>query len=193
LKAFEAELAALRPRLDRLARDRMMFAAGRQAEKRGQKTVLTPFSRWAWPAAFAAASTVAAVLALILVVAPPTRVVERPVPAPPQPAPGGLAVDQQPGNRTAEAPRQEPTHAARRAEELPRFRRMQAELVERILADKPDLSPSPQAEAVRHAPRRHEPVSYRELRESLLDDPTLGQAAMVRPARQPSLSSGVGS
>ena len=74
LNAFEAALAALTPRSDRLNRDRLMFLAG-QASHRDTRP-----RRGSWPAAFVAMTTVAAGLLVALVARPPQvveRVVER--------------------------------------------------------------------------------------------------------------------
>jgi hypothetical protein len=78
LKAFEAALASLVPRADRLDRDRLMFLAGQQSPNNCSETtdggsalrLSHPTSRWAWPGAFAAMTTVAAVLAILLAIRP---------------------------------------------------------------------------------------------------------------------------
>jgi hypothetical protein len=96
LKAFEAALASLVPRADRLDRDRLMFLAGQQSRtgfqpvketddnsplptndhaSRGARSVPgegpgARASRWAWPAAFTAMTTVAVVLAVLLAIRP---------------------------------------------------------------------------------------------------------------------------
>ncbi|MCC6127026.1 MAG: hypothetical protein IT426_18865 [Pirellulales bacterium] len=98
LKAFEAALASLVPRADRLDRDRLMFLAGQQSrtgfqpvENAGAMPTLavgmsetsgksqhahgrrghgTPASRWAWPAAFTAMTAVAVALAILLAIRP---------------------------------------------------------------------------------------------------------------------------
>jgi hypothetical protein len=110
LKAFEAALASLVPRTDRLDRDRLMFLAGQQSilnreksdamptlavgmsepaektqhahGKRGHGTPIFPIhrtSRWAWPAAFSAMTTVTVVLAILLAIRPtvPVAVADR--------------------------------------------------------------------------------------------------------------------
>jgi hypothetical protein len=72
LKSFEARLAALSPRDDRLDRERLMFLAGR-ASVESRPTPSRPSPRpsplehKAWPAAFAAMTTLAAALLVILV------------------------------------------------------------------------------------------------------------------------------
>jgi hypothetical protein len=74
LKAFEAALAALIPRTDRLDRDRLMFLAGRESQiKDDLQPVASPvrYQRtWTWPTAFAGMSVVAASLFVMLILRP---------------------------------------------------------------------------------------------------------------------------
>ncbi len=70
LTAFEAALAALKPRGNAINRDRLMFLAGQASGSSTQPR------RWGWPAAFGAMTTVAASLLTALMVRPP-QVVER--------------------------------------------------------------------------------------------------------------------
>jgi hypothetical protein len=80
LKSFEAALAALMPRTDRLDRERLMFLAGQQS------VLPSTFGRgaggegkkrfWAWPAAFAGMSVVAATLFVMLISRPGSGGVE---------------------------------------------------------------------------------------------------------------------
>ena len=85
LKAIEAELASLVPRTDRLDRERLIFLAGQQSvsvEGTRDTKGTVPFSlrenrdsprtRWAWPAAFAAMTAVAAALLVMLLLQPDT-------------------------------------------------------------------------------------------------------------------------
>jgi hypothetical protein len=72
LKSFEARLAALSPRDDRLDRERLMFLAGRASvdctpTPSRPSPRRSPLEHKAWPAAFAAMSAVAATLLAILV------------------------------------------------------------------------------------------------------------------------------
>ena len=108
LKAFEAALAALTPRADRLDRERLMFLAGQaMAEARqgqpGRQTSCTVADgtptgpaaprRWPWPAAFAAMTAVAASLLVAILIRPAQvveRVVERIVEVPAPQAVAGL-------------------------------------------------------------------------------------------------------
>ena len=77
LKAMEAELSALRPRDDRLDRERLVFLAG-QASAMGRRLPgRAAMGRWAWPGAFAGMTAVAAGLLLALVLRPGPEVVER--------------------------------------------------------------------------------------------------------------------
>ena len=83
LSELEAALAGLLPRADRLNRDRLMFLAGQasaeskisQPPARAQAT--WRMSAWAWPAAFATMTGVAATLLLALCIRPAPQVVER--------------------------------------------------------------------------------------------------------------------
>ncbi|MBN2025069.1 MAG: hypothetical protein JW809_19990 [Pirellulales bacterium] len=68
LKAFEAELAALVPRADRLDAGRVMYLAGKASAARRSR---------AWPAAFAGMSVVAATLAVMLAVRPEPQTIDR--------------------------------------------------------------------------------------------------------------------
>jgi hypothetical protein len=80
LKTFEAALASLAPRSDRLDRDRLMFLAGQQSRTGFQPVERsrvgqaerspTKKSKMPWPTAFCAMTAVAAVLAIILAVRP---------------------------------------------------------------------------------------------------------------------------
>jgi len=63
--ALEARFAELRPRENRLDRDRLMFRAG-QASMDGGKAPTSAARRWAWPASLAGMSAVAAALAVML-------------------------------------------------------------------------------------------------------------------------------
>ncbi|NLS92372.1 MAG: hypothetical protein GXX96_09430 [Planctomycetaceae bacterium] len=65
LAAFEARLGAFRPGASRLDRDRVMYLAGRGAALKERRIGR---DRLAWPSAFAAMTTVAAVLLVALVV-----------------------------------------------------------------------------------------------------------------------------
>jgi hypothetical protein len=104
LNAFEAALAALAPRTDRLDRDRLMFLAGQQSilpspdqlsvgarrETEGEGGARRKRA-WLWPAVFTAMSAVAAVLLAMVVYKPSPQVVERTVE--PAASESGLASD----------------------------------------------------------------------------------------------------
>jgi hypothetical protein len=66
LQRFAADLSCLRPRDDRLDRERLAFLAGRASVSAGSvgptKVLGLPLESRAWPAAFAAMSAIAAVL-----------------------------------------------------------------------------------------------------------------------------------
>jgi hypothetical protein len=85
IKSFEAALAALLPRTDRLDRERLMFLAGQQSAlvehtlsiTAGQASSGTQGKRtWAWPAAFVGMSVVAATLFVMLISRPGSGGVE---------------------------------------------------------------------------------------------------------------------
>ncbi len=80
---MEAELAGLRPREDRLDRERLIFRAG-QASVAGRQAGIV---RWAWPAVSAGMTAAAATLLVMLLVRPEPRerirIVEVQVPARP--------------------------------------------------------------------------------------------------------------
>jgi hypothetical protein len=80
LQAIEAEWSRLRPRADRIDRDRLMFLAG-QASVAGRVDQLRParLATWFWPTSCAGMTTVAAVLFAILVLRPESRIAERAV------------------------------------------------------------------------------------------------------------------
>jgi hypothetical protein len=94
LKSFEAALAALAPRTDRLDRDRLIFLAGQQSvlpspdqllvgARRGTQRVpggeggVYRKQHWAWPTAFTAMSAVAATLLVMLISNPKHQAVDR--------------------------------------------------------------------------------------------------------------------
>ena len=74
LKRFAEDLSSLRPREDRLDRERLAFLAGQASMATGNTQSISHRSGWrhhqAWPAAFGAMSMVAATLLLMLVMRP---------------------------------------------------------------------------------------------------------------------------
>jgi len=78
LKGLEAQLCRLRPRTDRLDRDRLLFLAG-QAAAEHPKVPREPnrLPGWAWPTSFVGMTSVAAALLCMLVMRPESQVVER--------------------------------------------------------------------------------------------------------------------
>jgi hypothetical protein len=96
LTAFEAAMASLAPRSDRIDRDRLMFLAGQVSadvgrdrcaasagENRAMSAAIRPVvRRWAWPAAFGLMSAVAATLFAALASRPTSDLAtQRPQPA----------------------------------------------------------------------------------------------------------------
>src|SRR5215213_6931081 len=66
LIAFEAQISALRPREDRLDRERLMFLAG-QASAAGSREHRSARRPWVWPAAFGAMTAAAAMLMVLMI------------------------------------------------------------------------------------------------------------------------------
>jgi len=121
MKAFEAALASLVPRTDRLDRDRLMFLSGRasvvgisaETSAREGATGVSPVPggaygqdaratrQWAWPGAFAAMTALAATLLVIVVARPGPRVVVQPVPMPAGNGQEGVGGIEAPGRSSA--------------------------------------------------------------------------------------------
>jgi hypothetical protein len=70
LQALEAQLAALRPREDRLDRERLMFLAGQASVGGATRPRLHEPRRWAWPASLGALTGAAAAAIAMLLVRP---------------------------------------------------------------------------------------------------------------------------
>jgi hypothetical protein len=73
IQALEARLAALRPREDRLNRERLMFLAGQASVTREGKPIDHGFTRWGKPAMLVAAGAAAAWLIMSSVSLDSTR------------------------------------------------------------------------------------------------------------------------
>lgn len=69
LKGFEARLISLRPREDRLDRERLMFLAGRASVNESRQHA-SAVRRWVWPASLGAMTT--ATTMLVMTTLPPT-------------------------------------------------------------------------------------------------------------------------
>jgi hypothetical protein len=203
LKAFEADLAALQPRADRLDRDRLMFLAGQAAAARGNAAAAARTRRWAWPAALAAMTTVAAALLAVVVWRPEPQVVERIIEAPVErPAPDAAA----PGVRDATASAEAVAHASISSgpDAAPattgwlayadrtalRARAPYAHALDLMLARGVDSWPLPQSTSADNAERASAPMSNRQLLETLLEGPASGRPAPGKPSRNPSAFSG---
>jgi hypothetical protein len=205
MKAVEAELAALRPRDDRLDRERLIFLAGR-ASVAGRWGRL---SGWAWPASCAGMTAVAATLLVMLLARPepPVRIVEVLVEAPPgdvrQPGDdfgrraefpaGPRRPDVQPWSATdALAP-----HRAGLAgySDMSRYR-SRAEylaMVERILAHGADPWAEPHPAQTEGDEQPAGPRPYRQWLKTLLDDQARAEAPRDWPFHPVDLHSGVNS
>jgi hypothetical protein len=78
LKALEAALAALVPRVEGFDRERLIFEAGR-ASAMAEMVSRPLVRRWAWPTAFSAMTALAATLLVMLVSRPEPQVAQREV------------------------------------------------------------------------------------------------------------------
>lgn len=71
LKLLESQLKSLKPRPDRLARERLMFLAGQASVEEAHMPPRGALrQRWAWPASFATMTAVAATLFVMLLTQP---------------------------------------------------------------------------------------------------------------------------
>ena len=220
LKAIEAELASLSPRTDRLDRERLIFLAGQESvlAKGGMKGTV-PFSlrenrdsplrenrdspRLFWPAAFAAMTTVAATLLVMLLLRPETpaevRFVEVPAESPGDRdlAPDGKLPARPPEDRPVE-PSPEPREPS--AEPAPRSSLFASvgwdwlqlsdrgqlgpeasypRLLDKVLKEGIDDWPLPAP--VGGARRASAPVPYRELLNQELGKPASNSSGPDRP------------
>ncbi len=176
LRSLEASLASLRPASGGLDRDRLMFLAGQESARRSR---LRPL---AWPAALAAMTGAAAALLAALLVRPGPAVVERVVyvPAPaaqsapesPQPAPAPVSPPEERSPGKADSPESSafvlrlpgiPAAVMRRAEYL-----RELEQSARRSPDRP--TPSPMERPASRG-ETSAPSSYRQMLDSLLDEP----------------------
>ncbi len=203
LKAFEARLAALTPRADRLDRDALLFEAGQASAEVGLR------HRWAWPSAFGAMTTVAAVLLAVVLLRPePQSVVkyvyvERPAEPEPISDEGVQQVAEEPlpePSRSPQMPSRDPTQrresmmAAVARDWLgvgslgstPRQRQLEA-----LLAQGADAIrlPSDSPTHDRGIRRATDPQSYRQWRDALLEGATNDRPSAA-PAVTPPLEHG---
>ena len=92
LQALEARLSALRPREDRLDRERLMYLAGQASAQMVARTPAAAATRWAWPASIGAVAGAAATIlamAMFAPAGPPQEfrgVANKPQPSTPSPA-----------------------------------------------------------------------------------------------------------
>jgi hypothetical protein len=182
LKAFEAALAALAPRADRIDRDRLMFLAGQQSRPQSrvgqaQRSPTNYSTAWKWPAAFSAMTTVAAALAILLAIRP----------AAPQAAGGGSTNIA--GNESAP-----PAVQASNINEPPAWTGVDREANEKLQPAPPLLTllqsvwkPGDAGSAAAEMPARGEAqLSYRALLDSILRrDSDSRKLAGVFPSRIP--------
>jgi len=216
LKAFEAELASLVPRTDRLDRERLIFLAGQQSIAAKEIRPATLARRWAWPAAFAAMTTVAATLAIMLLIEPRPQVVVRyvevPIETPPSEAIPSESIEPRPTNEpSSPSPQQierpplpRPTGGGLWASlESPKFfdgsrdrpngTRAHPRLVQQILAEGLDCWKPPRGTPSQNTRSAPAPAPYRELLKRFLNDQARAEASSSGPASNTSFHSGVNS
>ena len=215
LKSIEAELAALSPRTDRLDRERLIFLAGQESVAGGNARPAKHAGRWAWPGAFAAMTAVAAALLVMMLLRPEPQVEVRFVTVPVKPAINDAAVPDrdfttspEDGEHLEPLPgREEPLSRPRPGPSLlasvglnwlqiydqsqPPPEASYPRLLEQILTRGLD-SWSPPA-PTGSAGRQLAPVPYRELLDSLLDNPTSNKSLPDRPATSTFLFPGANS
>lgn len=203
LKAIEAELASLTPRTGRLDRERLIFLAGQQSVAAGDAGPANRRGGWGWPGAFAAMTAVAATLLVMLLsqLEAPGEVPIVEVPSGPTIEDGAPPEQESPGSfpddgRVAplpSPPEPSPKPAPRRSLfasvglewiRLPERGELGSEasyprLLDRVLAGEIDDWPLP---ARVEGPRRASaPVSYRELLNQELGNPTPDKRVPDRP------------
>jgi hypothetical protein len=176
--SLETQLGRLRPRTDRLDRDRLMFLAGQAvAEASARRTA----RRWAWPAATGVMTAVAASLLAMLVLrgggSGEVRIADRPIP-PPVEAPAA-AVAEAASPDTSAAATDSWFHAFGALPGPPPYLRLRNEL----------LAQGGDAKAV--APAAHggnsrpsAPRVYRELLEDMLEGPASPSAVPDRTSTE---------
>ncbi len=166
LKSFEAQLASLNPRTDRLDREQLMFQAGRQSIRTSR---VLP---WVWPAACGLSTTAAMVMLVALLMQPEPQVVVKYVEVP------AKADTQEPGpDQEWEETLTEPetgsslmaTVGLDSAAHRWRGKSLYWQRVERALNREPDWPTGPVSAS--EAPPATAPVPYRELLDRMLKEP----------------------
>ena len=190
LKSFEARLASLPPRGDRLDRDRLMFRAGQisVAGEAGSRPV--PGRSLAWPTSLAGMTALAATFLVMLIVRPEPPVVQRTriVKVPVQGEEAGAE------ERTFEPRVRRGALASRHVDWLLYSERgpfpsraVYLEVVGRMLADGADPWASP-APPPKGGDRPESPIPYHQRLKTLLEDQA--RAALPGDWLHPSLNSG---
>jgi hypothetical protein len=202
LKAIEAALAALLPKRGGLDRERLMYLAGRASLPAARAPGRF---RWAWPAATAAMTGVAAVLLAVVslrLAEPAPRIVERIVEVPVARSPAAAAADDaaRVSNDQQFSPEQESANDTVRPaaagypwslvsrvvgwpgvdSRAPASLDNYSALRNRVLRDGASAWAEPPS---RHAPAdgAAEPASYRQMLDSFLDDAGASQPAPSAP------------
>jgi hypothetical protein len=214
LKSFEAALAALSPRADRLDRQRLMFLAGQASASAGGARPPSPRGGWAWPVALAAMTTLAGSLLVMLLARPEKQIVRfvevpveraddqadqadhapesplrndgpaKPLPSPPEPSLQRIPESGLLASLGLNWPRDLGSLA--RSAEVP-----YPVLRDRVLARGLDSWTLPVS--VRDVERAAAPVSYRQLLDTLLEGRPPERALPERPDGDFPLNSGVNS
>jgi hypothetical protein len=193
MKRFEAALAALIPRTDRLDRDRLLFLAGQQSVLPSTDQPSVGARRGvggegkkrlgAWPAAFAVMSVVAAALLVMLIVRPGSKDAENVVKYPASQS--ALATDAKEttlSNDYAEQPRKYRTYFDLAFLSGPDNRKISeaesshsnAALLRQILAKGVDSWKPREMGAIGEKPIITRPLTNRELMNQLLNQPGAG-------------------
>ena len=173
LKSFEAQLASLIPRTDRLDRERLMFQAGRQTIRTSR------VSPRVWPAACGLSTTAALVMLVALLMQPEPQVVVKYVEAP-------AKVDTQepdPQQKETITPPESSLMATVGLDSSAnrwRGKSLYWQRVERALNSEPDWPAQPVSASETF--RATAPVPYRELRDRMLKEPASNGSSLDGPS-----------
>jgi len=186
LKSFEAALALLTPRTDRLGRDRLIFLAGQASVVSGSDRLPIRQMRWAWPAVCAVMTTAAAAMLVMLLMRPGPQVLVKYVEVPAEAAAEANEPEPSPEDTPPAWPeheRPEPTTQPVSGPSLLaafglgfgenrwRGKSLYWQRVERALNREPDWQTSASGTWTPAAP-----VPYRQLRDRLLQEALLQEA-----------------
>ncbi len=171
LKSFEAQLASLNPRTDRLDREQLMFQAGRQSIRTSR---VLP---WVWPAACGLSTTAAMVLLVALLMRPEPQVVVKYVEVPAKADTQDLDSQQEETTTPPESSLMA-TVGLDSAAHRWRGKSLYWQRVERALNREPDWPTQPVS--AYEALRATAPIPYRELLDRMLKEPASGGSSSDR-------------